>query len=233
VPVVHTLHLPPLDPGIVRAAAEVDDALMVTVSETNARAWRAAGVRVYAVVPNGIALEQIPVGDGGGRLLYAGRISPEKGADVAIRAARAAGRSLILVGGVYDAEFFERAVQPFLGADARHLGRRPRPEVYRLMGESAALVMPIRWDEPFGLVAAEAQAAGTPVVGYARGALPEVVVDGRTGYLVSPEDEGALVDAIHRVEAIERAECRRNAERFSGVAMVRAYEELYVSRVRR
>lgn len=234
VPVVHTLHLPPIDAAVVRAAAEAaTDGLLATVSEANARAWRAAGVRIDTVVPNGVAIEEIPFGGGkGGYVLYAGRLSPEKGPDAAIRAARAAGREIILVGAVYDQAHFQLAVRPLLGPRARHLGRRPRSHVHRLMADAAALLMPVRWDEPFGLVATEAQAAGTPVVAYRRGALAEVVLDGRTGFLVAPEDEAGLAAALGRVDEIDRAACRANATRYSVTAMLERYEAIYVTRSR-
>lgn len=230
-PVLHTLHLPPLDPIVVRAAAEVaTEAVLVTVSGANARAWRAAGVEVAAVVPNGIDLGEIRFGPGdGGFLLYAGRLTPEKAPDAAIRVARAVGRPLVLVGGVYDEDFFARAVLPLLGADARYLGRRPRSDVYALMGRATAVLMPVRWDEPFGLVAAEAQAAGAPVVAYRRGALDEIVVDGETGFLVPPEDEIAFARALARLDEIDRGACRRNAGRFSSEAMLAGYEAIYAS----
>lgn len=226
-PVIHTLHLPPVDEHVV-AATRRTDALLVTVSNANAAAWRATGAKVGSVVPNGVDLGAIAVGEGrGGYVLHAGRISSEKGPDAAIRASRAAGRTILLVGGIYDDDYFVRAVKPLLGNDARYLGRRPRAEVYRLMGDAASLAMPVHWDEPFGLVALEAQAAGTPVVGYRRGALPEVVVAGQTGSLVEPEDEAAFAAALWRAGDIDRGACRRQAARFSISAMLDGYEEVY------
>ena len=226
-PVVHTLHLPPLDERVVVAARD-SEATLVTVSVANAAAWRAVGAPVRSVVPNGVDVDRVPFGDGaGGHVLCAGRISREKGTDAAIRVARAAGRTILLVGGVYDQDYFVDAVRPLLGEDARHLGRRPRAEVYGLMADAAALVMPVHWDEPFGLVAVEAQAAGTPIVAYRRGALPEVVVSEETGFLVAPEDENALAAALGQITRIERSECRRQAARFSISAMLDGYEEVY------
>lgn len=229
-PVVHTLHLAPVDPLVVAAAARAErtGAVLASVSRANARAWSAAGALVSEVLPNGIDVAAVPFSPAGGpSLLFAGRISPEKGPEVAVRAARRAGRPIALAGPIYDRGHFAEAVEPLLGADARYAGALPRAELYRLMGRSAAVLLPVRWDEPFGLVAVEAQAAGTPVVGFARGGLVELVDEGRTGILVPAEDEDALVAAIGRTGDLDRAACRRNAMRWTTGAMLDAHERLY------
>jgi glycosyltransferase involved in cell wall biosynthesis len=224
VPVVHTLHLPPVDASVV-AAARRARATLATISHATASAWSREGVGIAAVVPNGIDVASVPLGRGdGGYLLSAGRIAPEKGVDAAARVARAVGLPLHVVGGVYD-DAARRAIDP---AGVVFLGPRPREEVFRIMARAAALLMPVRWDEPFGLVAVEAMAAGTPVVAYRRGGLAEVIDDGRTGYLVEPDDEDALVDAARRVDGIDRAACRARVERcFTLERMVTAYCALY------
>lgn len=229
-PVVHTLHLAPVDPVVVAAAARAEraGAVLASVSDANARAWTAAGAPVSEVLPNGIDVTAVPFSPKGGpSLLFAGRVSPEKGADVAIRAARRAGRPIALAGPIYDRGHFAEAVEPLLGTDARYAGALSRADLYRLMGRSAALLCPVRWDEPFGLVAVEAQAAGTPVVGFARGGLVEIVDEGRTGILVPAGDEDALVAAIGRTGGLDRAACRRHALRWTTAAMLDAHERLY------
>lgn len=229
-PVLHTLHLAPLDPVVLAAAASAEraGAVLASVSRANARAWTEAGAMVSEVLANGVDVEAIPYSEAGGRgLLFAGRLSPEKGPEVAIRAARRAGRALVLAGPIYDRGNFASAIEPLLGPDARYAGALSRPDLYRLMGSSAALLMPVRWDEPFGLVAVEAQAAGTPVVAFARGGLVEIVEDGRTGFLLERDDETAFAAAIARVGELDRAACRRNARRWSIAAMLDAHERLY------
>ncbi len=229
-PVVHTLHLAPVDPLVVAGAARAERAgsVLASVSRANARAWTAAGAPVSEVLPNGIDVAAVPFSpDGGASLLFAGRISPEKGADVAIRVARRAGRPVVLAGPTYDRGHFADAVEPLLGTDARYAGALPRVDLYRLMGRSAAVLVPVRWDEPFGLVVVEAQAAGTPVVGFARGGLVELVDEGRTGILVPADDEDALVAAIGRVGALDRSACRNSALRWTTGAMLEAHERLY------
>jgi glycosyltransferase involved in cell wall biosynthesis len=236
VPVVHTLHLPPLDLLVVEAARR-SDATIVTVSESNARSWRAARARVDVVIPNGIDVSEVPLGRRrGDHLIFAGRMSPEKGAATAIDVAERTRRGILLVGDIYDEAYFAKEVAPRVRIvpdatrveDVRgaiYIGPRTRPEVYELLARAAATLLPVEWDEPFGLVAVESLAAGTPVAGYARGGLVDIVQDG-TGELVPPGDVAALADAVQRVVGTDPAECRRRAARFSVEAMVSAYEKL-------
>jgi glycosyltransferase involved in cell wall biosynthesis len=204
-PVLHTLHLPPLVPAVV-AAARASRASCVTVSEAARRAWRAAGLNGVGVLPNGVpafAAPDVPVRP---RALVAGRVSPEKGTAAAVRAARRAGLAPLVVGGVYDRAYWEREVgQPVAPVD--------RAELWRLMAGSAVTLMPVEWEEPFGMVAAEAQMAGCPVVGYRRGGLPEVVEEGVGGLLVEPGHLDALVAAVPAARSLDRRRVRASALR--------------------
>ena len=204
-PVLHTLHLPPLVPAVVDAARRVRDRL-VTVSVAMRGAWAAAGVAGVRVIANGVPAFRPAPGPVGRRALIAGRVSPEKGTAVAIEAARRAGLEPLVVGGIYDRAYWERSVQvPVVAVERRRL--------WRLMAGSAVALMPVEWDEPFGLVAAEAQMAGCPVVGYRRGGLPEVVEQGVGGFLVSPGDLDALVAAVPAALALDRRRVRAGARR--------------------
>lgn len=222
-PVLHTLHLPPVSEDVV-AAAKSTTAPLATVSDAARRMWQRAGVGDLSVLPNGVPrhpLEDRPILP---IALVAGRISPEKGTDVAIRVARRAGLQPLVVGDVYDDVYFASHVEPLL-EPGEFIGPVPRTELSRLMARSAVLLMPVRWDEAFGLVAAEAQMAGCPVVAYRRGGLAEVVPDGIGGYLVEPEDDEGLVAAARRANALDRHRIRARAQRELGVdRMVRAYE---------
>lgn len=233
--VVHTLHLPPLDLEVVAAARRAERARFVTVSRANAAAWEAAGVAVHAVIVNGLELAAVPfVRDPGRYLLHAGRLSPEKGVETAIAVAERLGRDLLLVGGIYDERYYAEVVLPRvrpaldwrigdLVEGALSIGRRPRAEVCALMGGAAVTLMPVRWEEPFGLVALESLAAGTPVVAYRRGGLPEII-DPSCGALVEPDDRDAFGRAVLRALDVDRAACRRRAERFPLERMLDAYE---------
>jgi glycosyltransferase involved in cell wall biosynthesis len=225
VPVVHTIH-GTTGADLAWFAARHPDVWLTTVSEHQAAPLRAAGARRCRVVPNGVALDAFPAGDGGGPLAFLGRMESEKGPDLAIAAARALGRELTLAGPVTDGEFFAREVEPRLGDGIDYAGVLGHPEKARLLGEASCAVMPSRWPEPFGLVAVEAMACGTPVAALPSGALPELVEPGVTGALADAET--ALPDAIRRAERLDRAAVRRRAgERFGIAEVARRYLDLY------
>ena len=201
-PVLHTLHLPPLVPAVV-AAARATRRRLATVSEAAAAAWAVAGVSA-AVIRNGVPdfdPGPLPVRP---EAMIAGRISPEKNTHVAVRLAERAGLRPRVVGVLYDADY---AAEHGLVSE----GRLPRPELWRAMAGCAVTLMPVDWEEPFGLVAAESQVVGTPVVAFRRGGLAEVVDDGVGGRLVEPGDEDAFVDAIGAARALDRGAVRASA----------------------
>lgn len=163
-------------------------------------------------------------------LLFLSRIAPEKGPQDAIAVARRLGLRLILAGKVdrADAAFYRDVVEPLIDGDrivyVGEADARLKRDLYR---RAMCLLMPIHWEEPFGLVMPEAMACGTPVIAYARGAAPEIVVDGETGYLV-PESVDALAQAVRRVDRIDPARCRSHVEeRFSPRVMADRYLALY------
>lgn len=183
-----------------------------------------------APIHHGIDVASFPFGDTPeGYLVFLGRFSPEKGADRAIEAARAAGRRLILAGKVdsADADHFSSHIDPQI--DDRlitYIGEADGASKRQLLAGADALLFPIDWDEPFGLVMVEALACGTPVIGFRRASVPEVVEDGVTGFVV--DDVEGMADRIGRVAAIDRAACRRAAERRFGVSrMADDYERHY------
>jgi glycosyltransferase involved in cell wall biosynthesis len=223
-PAVHTLHLPPIDDDVVAAAVATHRSL-VTVSHAARRDWAAAGVLGIHVIRNGVPDFGVHADEVSGVAVIAGRISPEKGTAAAIRVARRTGLQPLVVGDVYDREYFDRDVKPSIRA-GEFVGPVSRRRLSGLLAKSAVLLMPIEWEEPFGLVAAEAQMAGCPVVGYRRGALPEIVIEGVGGYLVDPGDEEALAMATHRAPDLDRAAIRERARRDLGVErMVDEYEQ--------
>jgi glycosyltransferase involved in cell wall biosynthesis len=222
-PVFHTLHLPPLVPAVVEAARR-STAPFVTVSEAMRAAWSAAGLPRACVIPNGVPDVEPPAVPVLRRALVAGRVSPEKGTAEAVRAARAAGLEPLLAGTVYDRAYWEREV----GVPVRPV---PRPELWRLMAASAVTLMPVAWEEPFGLVAAESQMAGCPVVAYRRGGLPEVVADGAGGVLVPPDDFAAFTAAVPVALELDRARVREQARPRLGIARAAAAYEAALASV--
>jgi glycosyltransferase involved in cell wall biosynthesis len=156
---------------------------------------------------------------GGSYLAFLGRISPEKGPDRAIRIARRAGIPLRIAAKVDKADraYYEERIRPLLQEPGvEYVGEIGEREKSLLLGDAAALLFPIDWPEPFGIVMIEAMACGTPIIAYRCGSVPEVMRDGETGFIVNDED--GAVAALQKLDQIERAACRR------------AFEERYTSR---
>ncbi len=194
------------------------------------RSQLAPDVPVDGVIPHGLDLGEFPVGrGGGGYLLFLGRMDPSKGVEVAVQAARRIGARLVVAAKMrtpWERAYYEERVRPLLGDDIEFVGEPTAPERLALLQGARALVFPIRWAEPFGLVMVEALACGTPVVATAMGAAPEIVEDGVTGFLV--DDQEALERALERVDELDRRSCRRAAEeRFSADRMVAAHLALF------
>ncbi|MGA7326113.1 MAG: glycosyltransferase family 4 protein [Rhodomicrobium sp.] len=162
-------------------------------------------------------------------LIFLGRIEEIKGPHLAIEVARASGRPLIIAGNVPQEHrsWFEAHVAPHLRSDdIRYAGPVDDQQKNELLGQASALLMPILWEEPFGMVMAEAMACGTPVIGLRRGAVPEVVDDGLTGFVCESADEMAA--AVSRLGEIDRAACRTRVEKFySDASVTERYLEIY------
>ncbi len=235
-PVVHTVHLPP-DTAVSAAlrllVRSSTPPAVAAVSEFQAGAWRRV-VPVDAVLPPYPPVRDIPwAGTAGHGALFAGRLSPEKGAAEAIDIAGAAGVPIDVYGDVYDTGYGRTQIDPRRGRPGVAVRRGvPRTSLWQAMARAAVVLCPSRWDEPFGLAAAEAQACGTPVVAFRRGGLGEVVADGVTGFLVPPDDPGAAAAAVSKavseVGGISRLACRRHAEgRLDLELSLDAHERLY------
>lgn len=199
------------------------------VSISNAEREGLPELNYVATVYNGIDLNQFTFRDAPGRyLLFLGRISPKKGTHLAIEVARRTGHRLVIAGWVPPDEgpYFENVVKPRLGNGVEYIGPvEPGPRD-RVLGNALALLHLPTVPEPFGLVLAEAQACGTPVIGFDRGSVREVVEDGVTGYVVKDLEEA--VDAVSRLDTIRRQDCRRRAEtHFSADKMVESYLGVY------
>ena len=229
-PVVHVVHGPIVGASAHQyrqVASRNRNVHLVAIS--NAQRMSAPNVPLVDVCHNGIDLDAVPFyPERGSYLAFLGRMCPEKGPVEAIAIARAAGRKLLIAAKCReDAEqaYFNKEVRPRLGEDIVWLGELDRLEKYDFLGRADALLFPISWDEPFGLVMAEAMATGTPVLATARGAAPEVICDGVTGFI--RRDHADLATLVCRLGEIDRAHCRRWAqEHFSGQAMSERYDQL-------
>lgn len=189
-----------------------------------------AGGQFAGVVYNGIDVRSFPFQEEkADHLLFLGRISMDKGTHLAIEVARRTGKRLIIAGKVDPADYnyFLALVAPQLDGDRiKYVGEADAALKRQLYKEASCVLMPILWDEPFGLVMAESQACGTPVIVFDRGAAAEIVRHGETGFVVTTVDE--MVDAVPRVGEIDPAACRYNVEdNFNASAMADRYLELY------
>ncbi|MCH8065883.1 MAG: glycosyltransferase family 4 protein [Chloroflexi bacterium] len=186
--------------------------------------------KFVGVVQNAIDVESFPFSSQKDEyLLFLSRISSGKGAHLAIEAARRLGRRLIIAGKVdrVDRAYYDEAVQPLIdGEQVVFFGEADACAKRELYQRAYCLLLPLCWEEPFGLVMTEAMACGTPVVAFARGAAPEIVVDGETGYLV--EDVDGMVEAVRNVDRIDPARCRQHvSDRFSPQVMAERYLASY------
>jgi glycosyltransferase involved in cell wall biosynthesis len=238
VPVVTTLHGRLDAPEVRDVMSEFKEVPLVSISHAQRRPVEWANF--VATVYHGIDLDSFHLEPRrGDYLAFLGRVSPEKGLDTAIRIARRAGMRLKVAArmplpfphdanATADAAYWRDVVLPLMGDDVEMIGEIGGHEKDEFLGKAAALLFPIRWPEPFGLVMVEALACGTPVLALNQGSVPEVVSNGVTGFVVDTEDE--LVDCVSRLGRISRADCRQAAERrFSPSAMACAYEEVYQS----
>ncbi len=229
-PMVTSLHVPPFTAlaSAVRDAA-VPWARQTVTSGAHLASWWSDPPSSASVVYNGIDTENWTFRpEGNGRAVWAGRITPTKGTAIALDAAKHADIDLDVIGPIDCAEYFQAEVAPRLDTKRLYHGHKQGDELIRMVGESSVLVATPDWDEPFGLIAAEAMACGVPVAALDRGALPEVV--GNCGLLAT--DAISLAGAIDAARKLPRAECRRRVERlFSIRSMIERYERAYAAAI--
>ena len=161
-------------------------------------------------------------------LVFLGRYSVEKGTDVAVSVAVKAKEKLKMAGTVWGGGFYDKKIKPYLQKNKiENCGfLESKKEVSDLLKNAKALLFPINWEEPFGLVMIEAMACGTPVIAFNKGSVSEIVVDGKTGFIV--EDEKEMIEAIKNISKINRADCRKHIENnFTIEKMVEKYEKIY------
>ena len=187
-----------------------------------------------ATIHHGLPQQSLRKGPGGEYLAFLGRISPEKAPDAAIRIAARAKMPLKIAAKVdrVDQEYFKTTIEPLLtGANVEFIGEIAEHQKNEFLGNAAALVFPIAWREPFGLVMIEAMACGTPVVAFNNGSVPEVLEDGVTGYVVNSEDEA--VAALRDIRGLDRDRIRAEFDdRFTAQHMARNYLKLYSRLIR-
>jgi glycosyltransferase involved in cell wall biosynthesis len=228
VPSVATVHGPFVPPllDIYRAvSAEVS---LVAISQHQAST--ADGVHIERVIHHGIRQSDVPVGDGkGGYACFLGRMHPDKGVLQAIEISRRAGIPLRIAAKMREAverDYFTSVIRPLLGPGIEFLGELDSQGKYELLGGALAMINPIQWDEPFGMVMIESLAAGTPVLATPRGSAPEIIDDGITGFLRTELQQ--QVEALASIEDLERTRCVDAVKaRFSAERMTQRHVELY------
>lgn len=229
IPTVATVHHE-RDPSLLAHYAAYPEVSYVAISRRQEElAWE---VPFRAVIHHGLDPERYTLGKGGRRFAFLGRLAPEKGPHVAIEAARRM-RAQLVLGGEPQAQhkaYFLREVAPRIGGAISWAGEVDQRQKVELLSSSRALLFPIQWEEPFGLVMIESMLVGTPVIAYACGAAPEVVEDGVTGFLVHSLDE--MCRRMRDVAGIDRKACRARArERWSAARMAREYAALYLEAI--
>ncbi|WP_353509596.1 glycosyltransferase family 4 protein [Intrasporangium sp.] len=233
-PTIATMHSPMDDEMGIVAEAVSDAVDLVAISEDQ----RASGLpkRWAATIHHAVRVSDFPFQeDKEDWALFLGRMSPDKGAPEAIEAARAAGVRLRIAAKCVEPDeqsYFAEHVEPLLGPDVEWLGEVGGQDKLELLGRARCLLFPIQWDEPFGLVMIESLACGTPVVAMARGSVPEVLEQGRTGLFA--EDESELPGLLRQVGDLSPADCRAAAEeRFDIPRMVDEYVRVYREAIER
>jgi len=228
-PTVTTLHgrlYPPDEEAFFDTYRDVP---LVSISDAQRRPI--PGANWQATVYHGMPLDVHTFREGpGSYLAFLGRVSPEKGLDKAIEIARLAGMPLRVAAKIYPEErpYYEQVIEPLLRASpwVEYVGEVGGASKDAFLGGALALLFPIEWDEPFGLVMIESMACGTPVIAFRHGSVPEVMTDGVTGFVVV--DVSGAVEAVGATTALDRRACRRAfAERFGAARMARDYQAVY------
>ena len=161
-------------------------------------------------------------------LLYVGRIVPEKGVKEAVQIAEATDHRLLIIGPVSPSAqgYFDQYIKPYLNEKILYLGLIEHNQLLPYFQNAKALLLPLQWEEPFGLTAIEAMACGTPAIAIARGSMPEIIKKGKTGYVVA--SVGEMIDAVGKVNKIDRRACREHVKANFGIRqMIDGYEKTY------
>jgi glycosyltransferase involved in cell wall biosynthesis len=183
-----------------------------------------------ATVYNGINPDEFSFcSENRGYLVWLGRVTKNKGVDTAIKVAKKIGMPLKIGAFVDqgDKQYFDETIRPLLDDNVQFIGEvTDNEQKSKLLGEASAFLFPIRWHEPFGLVMVEAMACGTPVIAFNKGSVSEIIEDGKTGFIVENEDE--MVQAVGKINTIDRAECRKQVlSKFTVDHMVDGYIDAY------
>lgn len=234
-PVVHTLHNPLIKKNSSKSKdrynfySDAKDYLNVAFISDKARELSKLDFKNSRIIFNGIDFDDFKFSKSKeDKFIWVARVDKYKGIENAIEAAEKTGVELTLAGRIDESQqtYFENKVKPRLTDKIKFIGELKKTEMSDFYGQAKALLYPIEWEEPFGLVVAEAMACGTPVIAYNRGSMPELIEDGKTGFVVNNLEE--MVDAMKKVGELDREHIRtRTKERFGEEVMVKKYEDWY------
>lgn len=229
VPIVHILHdyLDPIRREVIESHSSPNQHF-VSISDSQRRG--APDLNYAGTVYNGIDTDFFTTSDdedAENYVLFSGRITPDKGVREAIQAARDARVRLLIAGSLSRADqwYYDEHVKPFLDDKVLFLGMLGPDQLVKYYQKAAALLVPIQWEEPFGLTMAEAAACGTPVIAFRRGSVPEVIKEGVSGYIV--DNSAEMIMAIEKLHALNRKKCRDHAvNTFSLARMIEGYDQV-------
>lgn len=227
IPVFYTLH-DPIYPWRAEIFSMFSSPNQYYISISDAQRKPAPDLNYAATIYNGIDLDAFPFSeDHDDYLLFTGRLQPEKGLAEAVQVAKMTGEKLLIIGPPVTGDYWDKKIAPYLDDKIKYLGFVPRKELFKYYQRAKATLVPIQWEEPFGLVLTESMACGTPVVAFMRGSVPEIVVDGKNGFIVGNIDE--MAEAIKKIPTINRRDCRKHVEENLSIEkMINRYEETFL-----
>ena len=229
IPVFYTLH-DPIYPWKAEVFSMFASSNQHYVSISDAQRKPAPNLNYAATIYNGIDLDAFPFSEShDDYLLFIGRLQPEKGLAEAVQIARMTGEKLLIVGPPVTGEYWDKKVTPYLGDKIQYLGFMPREKLFKYYQRAKATLVPIQWEEPFGLILTESMACGTPVIAFEKGSVPEIVIDGKTGFIIKDNNLEAMAGAVKKIGEINRTDCRKHVEQnFSIQKMVDGYEKVFL-----
>jgi len=229
VPVAYTIH-DPLNKWRIKLYKMFESKNQHFVSISNAQREPAPGLNYAATIYNGIDLNRFPFAEKPkDYFVFVSNLREKKGAVEAVKAARKARVKLLIIGpkSGLKRSYWKKSIAPYLGDKIKYIGFVKREKLYQYYQGARAILVPIKWEEPFGLVMTEAMACGCPVIAFRRGSVPEIVEHKKTGFIV--KDVEKMAEAIKKIDEIKRIDCRKRVEkRFSVEAMVNGYEKLFL-----